>query len=451
MSDCRSAYNFQPELSSDASEHRYEGGERLLHYVWLNRLWTPAVLKTTDGKQLEIINPGRINIHAGPDFFNASVRIDGTLWVGNIEIHIDASDWYRHGHHTDERYDNVILHVCEHADRAVMTKKGVEVQQVEISVPDYVKDNYRNLLSEMEYPPCFRVLKNMPQLMLRSWLDNMCVERMEQKTLRIEKYLKLCENDWERVFFIALSRAFGFGVNSETFEYWASRIPLNQLAHHRDDIFQVEAFFFGQAGMISDSFSKEMDDYQRKLFTEYKFLSTKFSLEPMDVNRWKFLRMRPQNFPTIRLSQLAMLYTKGALSLSTVIETDSLKALTELLSTDVSPYWQEYYTFGKRSKPCHKRIQRASLHRLILNAICPTLFAYGRYSGKEQLTERAFDLLQQLPAESDHIIRRWGEVGVKAENSADSQALLYMYSNYCQRKDCLRCVVGREYLKVNPM
>ncbi len=440
-------YVHNDERIDCVEEKSRDGGERLLHYVWLHRMWQPAVLKTTDGRDIQIINTGRINVHAGPDFFNATVRIADTIWVGNIEIHYNSSDWYGHGHHTDSRYNNVVLHVCKHADKDVYTQERHLIPQIEISVPEYVQSNYQQLINELEYPPCYRILSNINGITLRGWIDRMCFERMESKTARIETYLQENKNDWERTFFIALSRAFGFGVNAEVFERWAMSIPLNSIAHHRDNEFQVEAFFFGQAGMLEDDKIKQSDTYFQNLKSEYDFLRNKFNLLPIDYKAWKFLRMRPQNFPTIRLAQLAMLYVKGALSFSTILEADGIKSLTKLLTTGVSSYWKTHYVFGKESTPSTKQIQKASIQRLILNAICPVLFAYGRYSGKDELTERAFNLLEKFPAEDDRIVRRWGELGIKAENAADSQALIHMYNAYCQRKDCLRCIIGREYLK----
>lgn len=450
MEKINSEYSNSASFPYFLAEPAPPGGERLLHYVWQSRLWQPVSLTTTDGLPVEIINTGLLNIHTGPDFFNASVRIDGALWIGNIEIHFTSADWYHHGHHEDAAYNNVVLHVCLHANRDVFTQSGMKVPQVEIRVPEYIQANYRQLLAEMEYPPCFRVIPNMKSITIHSLLDKMCVERLEEKTLRIEKYLKLSGGDWERTFFIALSRAFGFGVNAETFERWAMEMPLTDLAHHRDDTFQVEAFFYGQAGMLADGFPNKEDEYWKRLQSEYTFLKNKFGLTPMDATAWKFLRMRPQNFPTVRIAQLATLYVKGALTLRAVVEAESLQELTQLLSADVSDYWQTHYTFGVESAARSKKIHKASVQRLVLNAVCPTLFAYGRYVGKEELTERSFDLLQQLPAENDHIVRRWAEVGIEAKSASDSQALIQMYNTYCQRKDCLRCLIGREYLKVSP-
>lgn len=430
-----------------ASEPLPPGGERLLHYVWQHRLWQPARLFTTDGKEVEVIHTGRPNIHAGPDFSNATVRHGGMLWAGNIEIHFSSADWYTHGHDKDPAYDNVVLHVCCHANREVVTSAGISVPQVEIRVPDYVQANYERLLAEMEYPPCFRVVPNLSPLKLHAWLDKMGVERLEQKTLRIEKYLETTGGDWERVFFIALSRAFGFGVNAEAFEHWASNVPLSVAAHHRDDLFQVEALFYGQAGMLSDSFPKQKDAYWERLRAEYAFLRNKFGLTPMDGTVWKFLRMRPQNFPTIRMAQLAALYVEGELNLSAVIAAADIKSLTALFAAEVSNYWHTHYTFGRESTPSDKRLRKATAYRLLLNAVCPVLFAYGRYVGKEEYCERAFAFLEQLPPEDDHIVRRWAVAGVEAQHAADSQALNQLYSAYCQRKDCLRCAIGREYLR----
>lgn len=445
-------YNNSYHINEDFIDEVYESSiynERLLHYIWQQHLWQPTLLRTKDGKNVEVINNGRLNINAGPDFFGATIRIDNTIWVGNIEIHLKSSDWYLHGHDKDDKYNNVILHICLNVNKDIYTKNGIKVPQVEISIPQYIMSNYHNLIGDISNPPCHKILSTIKHIEILNWLDSMCVERMEQKIKRIDNYIDSFNGDWERIFFIVLARSFGFGVNADVFELWAKNIPLTSLAHHRDNLIQVEAFFFGQAGMLNEEYNINKDEYWNLLHDEYLFLKHKFNLSAINPTLWKYLRMRPQNFPTIRIAQLAKLYHKGLLSLQSFIESNNIELLEHNLTIGVSEYWTSHYTFGNESRITNKVIQKKTLHRLILNAICPILFAYGKYLKKDELLTYAFDLLEQIPPEDNYIIRKWADIGIDAKNAADSQALIQIYNEYCQRKKCLRCVIGREYLKTN--
>lgn len=293
--------------------------EELLHYVWKHKLFPLAPLTTTDGKSVEVVDVGLHNRHAGPDFFNAKVRIDGTLWVGNVEIHDKASDWFVHGHDRDARYDNVVLHVVDIADVVVRTSQGTTPPQMVLHVPDRVRDHYQELLAAEDYPPCHAVISSLPRLTVCSWLSALQTERLEQKTEAISDRVKACEGSWEAAYFVTLARNFGFGVNGDIFELWARSIPLGSVGHHRDDLFQVEAFFLGQAGLLDSAVlpprcreAADEDTYFQRLRSEYAYLARKFSLRPIDGHLWRFLRLRPQNFPTIRIVQLARLYHEGA-------------------------------------------------------------------------------------------------------------------------------------------
>lgn len=422
--------------------------ERLLHYVWQNRLFPLVPLHTTDGRTLEVIDTGLHNTDAGPDFFNAKIKLDGILWVGNVEIHQRASDWVRHGHHRDTTYNNVVLHVVEQSDAIACTAAGERPAQVEIAVPDYVWRNFREL-QEKAYPPCHRLLPELPTLLLHNWLSVLTAERLEEKTQRIAAYLDATGDDWEAAFFTTLARGFGFGLNAEAFEDWARRISLSQAGHHRDDLFQIEALFLGQAGFLDD-FSlpaDRRDDYFLRLQSEYDFLRRKFSLTPMEAARWKFLRLRPQNFPHVRLAQLAMLFHRNELNFRKLIETESLDALRTTFAAGVSTYWETHFSFGKKVARLSRKLQRTTADLLLLNVAAPLLFLYGRRFAEPQLCERATTWLEQLPAENDRIVRRWLQAGLTAENAADTQALLQLHTHYCERKDCLRCRIGHHYLK----
>lgn len=428
--------------------------EQLLHYVWKHKLFPLTELSTTQGRRVEVIDPGLHNSNAGPDFFNAKVKINGMLWVGNIEIHDKASDWVLHGHDKDERYDNVILHVCGCVDAEVMNSKGEYLTQMVLSVPDSVIKNYKELLSVDQYPPCYQIIPSLTRLTVHAWMSALQTERLSQKTEAIEERVKRCNGDWENAYFVTLARNFGFGINGDAFEEWALHIPLHAVDHHRDDLFQIEAIFMGQAGLleldtIPERYQKDAlnDGYFAKLRKEYQYLAHKFGLKPMDYKLWRFLRLRPQNFPHIRISQLAYLYHQRRASLSQLLETYSVKDAKEVLATAVTPYWETHYTFGSTSVRNDKNLSPFSLNLLCINTVVPILFAYGRHRGEEKYCDRAFDFLEQLKPENNHIIRLWQQCGLVVENAGDSQALIQLKKEYCDKKECLRCRFGYEYLK----
>lgn len=427
--------------------------ERLLHYCWQNRILPAAPLHTTDGRELEVISPGVHNSDAGPDFLGSIVKIGGVEMAGNVEIHTRSSDWNRHGHGTDPKYANIVLHVVERADVEVEDCRGTRLPQMEMSVPAYVEENYAELQSEERFPPCYRNAANLPAAKADSWLDALHVERLESKTERISDCLARCEGDWEQVCFITLARNFGFGINSDAFEEWAYNVPLHAAAKHRDNILQIEALFLGQAGLLDpESISPkyraqaEQDEAYALMRREYAFLAHKFTLTPMPAERWKLLRTRPQNFPHIRLSQLASLYCRGAISLAALIAPGELKDVRRRLETGVTDYWKNHYTFGHEGKTSEKRLQLRSLNLIVLNSVVPLLFAYGRYRGDDEMQQQALRLYSSIPPEDNAITRTWLELGVKARSAADSQAMIHLKKNYCDRRDCLRCRFGHEYL-----
>ena len=428
--------------------------EQLLHYTWKHKLFPLKDLTTNDGQFVEIIDPGLHNRNAGPDFFNAKVRIGTTMWVGNVEIHDKSSDWYLHGHDKDSRYDNVVLHVAAELDTEVMKSNGEYVPQRQLSVPEEVKQHYDELQRTDEYPPCYKVIPDLSSLIIHSWMAALQTERLEQKTEAIRKRAERCNGSWEDAYFVTLARNYGFGINGDVFEQWAYNIPLNAVAHHRDDLFQIEAIFMGQAGLleleaIPEYYQREAlnDGYFAKLRNEYQYLAHKFSMKPIDFKLWRFLRLRPQNFPHIRISQLANLYYQQKAGLSQLMECETLDELKQVLKSQVTPYWETHYAFGSTSTKSEKHLSYGSINLLMINTAIPMLFAYGRHTTKEVLCDRAFDFLEQLKAENNHIIRMWQQVGLPVKSAGDSQALIQLKKEYCDKKDCLRCRFGYEYLR----
>ena len=428
-------------------------GEQLLHYCWKHRLFPLKELKTTDGKPLEILDVGLHNTDAGPDFFNAKMKIGGTLWAGNVEIHRRSADWYVHRHEQDARYDNVILHVAAVVDTEIRTRSGQIIPQMQLDVPAEMAQRYDDLISTDAYPPCYEIIPSLSQLMVHSWLSALQIERLEQKTQDIGQRVARCNGSWADAYFQTLARNCGFGVNGDAFEEWAQCVPLHLVAHHRDNPFQIEALFMGQAGLLDPNSIPERnreaalkDAYFNRLRTEYLYLAHKFGLQPMAAERWKFLRLRPQNFPYIRIAQLARLYCSRRAGLSEMLECTVPEQAEALLDTAVTPYWETHYGFGPAGERREKRLSQASRRLLIINTVVPMLFAYGQYKSIDALCDRAFAFLERLSAEDNHIVRMWRDCGLMVGTAADSQALIQLKRAYCDRKDCLRCRIGFEYL-----
>ena len=418
--------------------------EQLLHYVWKHKIFPLKELKTTTGQQVEVIDTGLANTDAGPDFFNAKLKLDGVLWIGNIEIHERSSDWFKHGHHADAGYNSVILHIASEIDTEISRSNGERIPQIQLICPEAVRTNYKELLETDSYPPCYRIIPSLPPFTAHSWMTALQMERFEQKATLLNERLKRCQGNWEDAFFITLARNFGFGLNGDAFETWAHRLPFRAVDKHRNDLFQIEAIFFGQAGILEDS---DGDGYYLRLKKEYTYLQHKFGLIPMDASLWRFLRLRPANFPHIRIAQLACLYHRAYGLLSRIMETETLQGVRDILKGGTSEYWLTHYTFGGSSPSRPKALSNTSLDLLIINTVVTFLYAYGLHKGNRVLCARAGSFLEELKAENNYIPRMWEQCGMKASNAADSQALIQLKKEYCDKKKCLYCRIGYEYLK----
>ena len=418
--------------------------EQLLHYVWKHKIFPLKELKTTTGQQVEVIDTGLANTDAGPDFFNAKLKRDGVLWIGNIEIHERSSDWFKHGHHADTGYNSVILHIASEIDTEISRSNGERIPQIQLICPEAVRTNYKELLETDSYPPCYRIIPSLPPFTAHSWMTALQMERFEQKATLLNERLKRCQGNWEDAFFITLARNFGFGLNGDAFETWAHRLPFRAVDKHRNDLFQIEAIFFGQAGILEDS---DGDGYYLRLKKEYTYLQHKFGLIPMDASLWRFLRLRPANFPHIRIAQLACLYHRAYGLLSRIMETETLQGVRDILKGGTSEYWLTHYTFGGSSPSRPKTLSNTSLDLLIINTVVTFLYAYGLHKGNRVLCARAGSFLEELKAENNYITRMWEQCGMKASNAADSQALIQLKKEYCDKKKCLYCRIGYEYLK----
>ena len=428
--------------------------EKLLHYAWKHRIFPLHPLKTINGEDLEIIDPGLPNNNAGPDFFNAKVRIGSTVWAGNVEIHLSSSDWFRHGHHTDSAYNNVILHVVANCDQPIQTQNGKTPVQLQLEIPSFVQKNYATLKKSENYPRCHTIIPHLSSFMIHSWMSALVYERLEEKAQLVLNRMKTLNNDWENAFFITLARNLGFGLNGDAFEQWARTIPLMAAAKHRDNLFQLEALFMGQAGLLDLNLipqkyrqEAELDGYFNQLKKEYTYLAHKFSLTPMDPSLWKFMRLRPQNFPHVRLSQLAQLYYNQNAGLSVLLEAETTADLHQILSTQTTSYWESHYSFGCPSCKRTKKLTPKSLNLIIINTVVPTLYAYGKSHQNEVYCERAQQFLDPLKAEDNFITRQWEACGIKVKSACDSQALIQLKKEYCDRKYCLHCRFGYEFMK----
>lgn len=420
--------------------------EDFLHFLWRWRRFNAQTLVTTEGQTVDILHPGTPNEHAGPDFFNARLRIADTEWAGNVEMHLKASEWLAHGHDRDSAYDNVLLHVVWEEDQPIRRPNGERIPCLELKnrVQSRLLDIYQRLEHERAWIPCQTFYPQTPDIVRLNWLDRLLVERLEQKTEAIAVQLALTENHWEEAFYRSLARNFGLKVNAEPFEALARSLPLAILAKHKNNLVQVEALLFGQAGFLDEPFK---DEYPRLLAQEYRHLRHKYGLTPLATVQWKFARLRPANFPTVRLAQFAALVHRAAHLFSKVLEAETLRALEHLFDAPPSAYWKDHFQFDKPSISRPKPPGRDFVQLLVINTITPFLFYYGKSKTLAPLQQRALAFLEALPPEDNHIVDGWAALGTKASNAYQSQALLQLKTRYCDHKRCLSCGIGNAVVK----
>ncbi len=418
--------------------------ESILHYVWQFRLFTDNDLKTNEGLRLEIIDTGRLNTDAGPDFFNAKIRIGNTLWAGNVELHTQSSDWYRHGHHCDPAYRNVVLHVVKKVDAEVRNVNGECIPQLELRYPAHIDRNYEKLLNEKKWIPCADHIGDVPAIVVSSWKNALLSERLLQKTAAIAKLLSGSIRNWEEAFYITLARGFGFGINSQAFQALAQSLPMKLLGKHKNNLQDIEALLFGQAGLIP---ATKTDDYSRALKQNYRFLAHKYELHPIDASQWKFLRLRPGNFPHVRVAQFAALIHASSKLFSKTMEQHDLASLRQLLACQASEYWQTHYRFAHPSKRLNKGMSKASIDVLLINVVVPFLFYYGHSKQQQEIKDKALRLLEEMAPEQNAVLAGWQALGLEAASAYDSQALLQLKKEYCDAKKCLRCRIGHKVMQ----
>jgi hypothetical protein len=418
--------------------------EEFLHWLWKNLFFDAGSLCDREAGPIEVINPGEYNRDSGPDFFSTRLIIGGTEWAGNTEVHINASDWYRHGHHTDRAYDNVILHLVHNEDTDVYTASGRRLVTATPAFDAALWDNYLDFVNNPSPLPCSGLIVLTDSFMVKHWLWSLGVERLQRKSSGIREMLVRTGNDWEETLYRLVSRYFGFRVNTDPFGMLASRLPLKIIRKHSDNLLQVEALLFGTAGLLGEELFREAvkDDYFLLLTREYRVLRSKYSLQPVDGWLWKFHRLRPANFPTVRLSQLAALLTHSEGLFSRVLECRDTESLRSLLSVTASQYWNSHYQFGKEVTSTTGRAGKQSVDLLIINAVAPLLFVCGKIRQQQELCDRAVDILDSLPPEENSVVTDFVEAGLKPESAFASQALLELRSLSCRNHRCLDCAIG---------
>lgn len=418
--------------------------EEFIHFLWKFRMLRPG-LRTTAGEELQIIHPGEHNTDSGPDFFNARIRIAGTLWAGNVEMHVLASDWNRHRHSADPAYANTILHVVQSDDTRILQPSGTPLPTLVIGghYPPEVLDRYEAMMQARQWIPCFNLLSETVVPDFGFWAPSLAVERLLGKAERIRELLKQCGGDWEEVFYRWLARGFGFRINAFPFELLSASLPYRLLSRYRSSPLQVEALLFGQAGLMGSTVES---DYLKRLRIEYGFLRAKHRLEPMADGLWKFLRLRPSNFPTLRISQFGNLVARRESLLPFILGRPAASELQDWFDVRAGNFWDTHFTFDRLSPSCEKKLGGSSASLLVTNAVIPFLFYYGLEKDSKQYREHSVQLLESLPGEDNSDIRNWRAAGLGGRDALRTQALMQLKSNYCDRRRCLSCRVGRNLL-----
>lgn len=419
--------------------------EDFLHYVWQYKKFDFSNLTTVSEESLTITNCGNYLKQSGPDFFNAQIVLGNQKWAGNVEIHIKSSDWYLHHHEKDTNYDNVILHVVWEHDTPVFRKDNSEIPVLELKKYILKKDleNYQELASPKSWIYCESQIATIDNFVLANWQERLFVERLERKYIPIEQLLQETENNWEAVLFCMLAKNFGLNTNGETFLKIAKSIPFSIIRKESTEVANLESLFFGTAGLFP---LDAEDNYTKELKKRFDYISQKHKLKKIVIEPVQFFKHRPDNFPTIRLAQLAMLYHKQQNLFSKVIVANTVTALHQLFEITITNYWQNHYQFDKESPNKKKKFSKSFIDLLVINTIVPIQFAYAKSQGKEA-SESLMDLLREITAEKNIIIEKFSNFGIKAKNAFETQSLLQLKNEYCNHSKCLQCAVGIQLLK----
>jgi len=415
--------------------------ERLLQFIWQFRYFNLNELFSVDGEPIMIIHAGNYNTNQGPDFLDAKIKIGDTTWAGNVELHVQSSDWVIHQHSKDGNYNNIILHVVWKDD--VVLDLPFPVLELQSKVSKLLLKKYYELMQAGTFIPCQNNLQHTDELTFANWKERVLVERLQEKSQVVMAYLANNNNHWEETFWWLLAKNFGLKVNSEPFEKIARSLPLAVLAKHKSQVNQVEALLFGQAGLLTGEFK---DDYCILLQKEYAFLQKKYQLVPVKIPL-HFLRMRPSNFPTVRLAQLSMLVHNSLHLFSAITATEKLSGVKKMLDVTANDYWHYHYLLDEASTFKEKNLGAQMINNILINTVIPILFVYGQYLNENKYKEKALRWLEETAAEKNSIIQGFAATGIKIKNAFDSQALIQLKNNYCNKKRCLECAIGNKILK----
>lgn len=419
--------------------------ESFLHYIWKHRLFNPSQLVTVEGEEITVINPGTHNTNAGPDFQNARIKIGSTEWAGSVEIHINGKDYFRHKHQEDDAYLNVILHVVYNADKLL---DHVQTLELKGRIPNRLVQKYKALTTVSHKIACESSIGLVDGMYVSSWVQRVAVERMEKKVEQYKHILSESENDWDYLLLVLLARAFGSNLNAQPFEMLIRRLDKGKLVKkHTADLMQLEAILFGMAGLLHDPRGNN-EAYRNELAEEFVHIQHKHNLKEMDYTIWKFMRTRPSNFPTARLAQLCAVIHSDVLSLSMVVEADVDTIISSWDQITLQSYWVAHYNFGSsRKKKLKNHFSDQLIQTVMINAIAPFLFLYGSATDQDEMMTKALQVLEQIPAENNAIIREYESLGISTQNALDSQGLLGMYKDYCSQKKCVNCTIGNRILQ----
>lgn len=420
--------------------------EDLLHYVWKTKSFDQNDLKTTDGLPISILKFGFPNAVSGPDFSNGMIKIGDLSWSGNIEMHVFSSQWFQHGHQHDDAYRNVILHVVFEHDKQIYRQNGKAIPTLELKdrIFPNVRNKYIELIQNENWIPCASVFPLWSEDKWSIYLTALMVERLEKKTIEIDHIHNYCRGDWEQVSFILLAKYLGSNVNGLPMEWLAKSIDCKLFYKNKGNLLFSDAILFGQAGMLASDFQ---EDYPLALKKEYKYLANKYNLSPIDVSVWKFGRIRPPNFPSIRIAQLSGIMANAGSLFHKIISAVGNHEIADLLRSETHNYWNNHYRFGKTSRFIAKHISEDQLNLILINLIAPLVFSYGKKVGDEKYQDRAIQILEEIKSEKNSIIKQWKLLGPAAKNAAESQALIQLKKTYCDHMRCLECRIGHHILQ----
>lgn len=420
--------------------------ETLLQFIWKSSILKTKLLLGSKGENIKIIHPGHHNFDQGPDFSFSKISINEVTWVGHVEIHVYSSQWNQHKHSGDQQYQNVILHVVWENDMDIQhSGRNIICLELKNYISKEVLQKHEELQKSIHIISCHSFLKDIPPLKIKMQLDSMLVQRFQQKTERIATQLNACEHNWEEVFYKNICRYLVTPTNAEAMERLTDIISLQHIQKLKSK-FETEVVLFGCSGLLEN---QTADQYMTELKIEYRFLKSKYNLREMSPAYWKFLRMRPAHFPTIRIAQIATLFQKKNL-FADIIQSPEYKLIKKMFFVEIDNYWDNHFQFGlQTTSSCKHHIGRSTLEILIINVIGPMLFCYGQYYANENIQEKALQLLEHCKAEENHITRKWTQLGGEIESAGDSQAIIQLIQHYCTRKRCLECQIGNAIIQSN--